>query len=403
MSKMQKATATRHKTSIKVMFYNIAIVMALVFHAFQTEIGSFKLFYIFSLLAVAGSLLLLKNEKNTLIAIAFISITLIRGFLSFDNEIIDYSIRVTIVFLSACSLQRVDKNFSNMILTVFSFFFMIASLFKSRSDSYYRFTGFYSDPNYLCFCIYLLIYICLSDYDKMKKQYKVLSLITCLIALYITLITISRTGIVVNFASVFIFFFVIQKKKLIYLFLAITLLFVLYANNKEAYWSIYDLVNSRIETRENDTLEGGFTRRLQLSFDNLSDQTHKPLDLLFGSGISTTLQKNYSVLKIDNRDHNTFTSVLSEQGLICFMLLLMFLYNKFKLIMTQSSKPVYEITFFVGCILYMMSVWTEYFLPFWFFLFYCPATLKAPKYLLISTNQEEESLSPSTTTQLAEQ
>lgn len=100
---------------------------------------------------------------------------------------------------------------------------------------------------------------------------------------------------------------------------------------------------------------------------------------LAASELTSFFAKYYPITQgFEPRIHNTFISVLVENGLIGFFIFIYMLYRNSKWILTSedSRKPFY-IALYVSTLVGSLFIWNLYYLPFYIVIFYIPRILRS--------------------------
>lgn len=357
--------------------YIWTISLTLFFHILNTvEIGGVKLFYIPSIIsAILAIFILLKegiNKKLFLVVFLFLIVTYISAFLSSYINVLSSANSLCIIIIGCLGLTYCDKKqicrVNNIIIPIGLFMLIWAFLFSPLYNKY-RFTGFYDDPNYLCTTLIIYLYLILIQLDYVSIKLKTILICELLILIFLFTITLSRTGI---FCSIIILFSGVYKylknNKLGFLVIFVVLSLVIARTN---YISYTDMLSERFFSNK-DNVSSATNLREELSLQYLSIVINNPEYLFFGLGIGATgnaKQLNLPVRINYIRDHNTYTSCISEQGIIGLLLLLLIIYYCTKNIFFSTTRTLLRSITFCSLILFGASIWQMTYFPFWFGIF----------------------------------
>lgn len=369
---------TGNKSTFIFTLYIWVISMALILHVFNAfEIGPFKVFQLF---AAAGFLISLFYINSTgdiqKLSYFFIFFTILSSLLSPYPDSLSKAIVFSIV-LGSCQMLAVVSNskvlkIANLLIPIpLIFLLFILSINKS-----YRFVGFYNDPNYLCTTLVVFLSLILLYYVNCKSTItKFLLIGEIIIIAYITVATLSRTGLAcIGFIIVVGLWEYIKKHKYVAL-LGIIAVSVYFSINTPPL--INDTI-SKIESRSennHDNFTSATNLRLRISMKGVNYVFSHPQFMFFGLGSGSIGHWEYFEDASNDRyiDHNTLTSTFSEQGLIGFCLLIAILYQTFKInwnLRENSQCKSIRLSVFLALLIFSLSINQNTYLPFWWMIIF---------------------------------
>ena len=253
---------------------------------------------------------------------------------------------------------------------------------QSDAGSFYRFQGFYEDPNYLCTTLLVMyFYIQLLWNLLANKWIKIGLIIEILLIFLLVSASISRTGIVCFLLMTVVFWWDVIKKniKTSVIFIPVfgIVIFVCFheyiQNALEGY--------SMRETHRNDSISSASDLRWQISLNGIRFLFSHPSYFFQGIGIGTYSTATNCIpgwqTSMSTRwfiDHNTITGWFSEQGMVGLVLLVRFLYLICKRIVSNMNFKIMHLnTYFVSVfgifLLFSISINQTNYLPWWFLIF----------------------------------
>ena len=361
--------------------YMICMASALCFHVFNTiQISEeIKVFHLFACISMVISLYLgdFKNRIGRFL-IAFLSISLLSSFLAY-RPVWSAFCSLSIIWIASYHLRNVNVRIFFRIANIAILISLIGLLIHYFSELFYRFQGFYNDPNYLCTTLLLFLYIvsiCLLNENGLV--FKIVYIIELILIILLVSTTLSRTGIFCCFIILLVGFIneIIHRFKYI-IILFLMSIFLLYISDKiqhiqsfveQQYEQFYDRVFER-----NDNLASAGNLRRDLSIQGVDFVLSNPSYLLGGIGIGNTDDSENSIIpnKLWNRDHNTYTSVFTEQGILAFVF---FIYMQFLIyrICSKCNDIIlrrFKLFAFMSLQLFSFSIWQINYLPWVMMLF----------------------------------
>lgn len=361
-------------------FYTLLLVLSLSLHVFNTSgVGEIKLFHIAAAIASVITLLFARKTKTFLFLVCFTVSVGISAVLSPAAGTIKGLVNLLIVVFCCFGVSTVRINdllrFSLVLIPID----LLSLLFVAFSSSFYRFQGFYNDPNYLCTTLLVFFYVSIISFYRIKSILaRTVSVINMVIILLLIIMTLSRTGLLCAIIMLFALLFRLIKRHFLKLAVATVLVFSVaqhYAS--EFFLNEYALLYERVFDADYNVETAG-KHRSDLSLQNLRFIAHHPQYLFFGLGPGTTdgeVAKGIPGLdryRVDSiRDHNTLTSCLSEYGIIALFFFVLVFIRVFKSMRRQRNRPYFHISiaFYFTLVLSSLSIWQMTYLPFWWGVF----------------------------------
>ena len=359
----------------------ICIASALCFHVFNTlQISEgIKIFYLFAFVSMVLSFYLgsFKDRLGQLL-IAFLSISLLSSFLAY-RPVWGAYFSFLILWIASYHLRNVNLSVFFRIANYAIIISLIGLLLYYFSTPLYRFQGFYNDPNYLCTTLLLFSYIVSSCLSSEKRlAFRIMYIIELLSIMFVVTTTLSRTGILCCFIIPLVGFAneIRYRAKSIIILLSIPMLLLCAFDKIQYVQSFVELQYERFYDRafeRNDNLASAGEVRKQLSMQGVNFLISNPSYMLGGIGIGNTGDAIHSVIpqKEWNRDHNTYTSVFTEQGIIA---LFVFIYMQFLIykICSRCNDGIlrrFKIFAFISLQIFSFSIWQITYLPWVMMLF----------------------------------
>ena len=371
-----------NKQSFLFRLYVICMAIALPLHVFNMGGGDgLKPFHVPASIACVLSLIFLKkNDKLYRIVKCFLAMALVSSLLSYGSSDFSMWINMFIILTSCIGLAYVDLKrvlkFASLLIPID----VIVLYYHSIIEPQYRYQGFYSDPNYLCTTLIVFIFLLLLVYNNTKNKLCKVAIAGVLGLIYVLiLLTISRTGLVCSLFLLLITSLAAIKKHFFKLVVVVIIgiwgLQHFATNFLDNQWG---LMYERVFEADDNVEEAG-SHRLDLSFQNIRYIFDHPQYILFGLGGGTTkgiYARNIPGLskyrKSSVSDHNTWTSIFSEQGLICLILFGVIFYLTFNKIKTMkpSTRKYLSMGVFLSIFIFSFSIPQKTYLPFWWVIFF---------------------------------
>lgn len=238
-----------------------------------------------------------------------------------------------------------------------------ATLAAAQYAGQERLTAFGQDQNTLAFLLCIGFTIVLDYFRRIQKNYsKYFSIGLLLIFIVVILSTGSRTGLILTFLVVSLYFISsggVKNFTLMILFIAI-LAPVIYNYIPEGIWDRFSETNDLVEN-------GNFSERGDIWSVGL--KAFKSENFILGVGysnFSTMLHHHYGW---QMASHNTYLSYLVDLGIIGFLFFLSILVWMYKTIQRifRNSKDIYIYAYLLPFLIVMFVLETEY--KRWIFMF----------------------------------
>jgi hypothetical protein len=318
-----------------------------------------------------------------------ITISILINLVTNSPFMIDY-FSVLLNIIAVFLLIFLTKN--NLKIKLFKYIYILyyALLIFWYPLDIWRYQGSFNDPNYSVIVFLLGVYISLIDF----KYNKFLNLIILILSNFFIILTASRSG----YLALCIFYSILyigkikslKKSKLLFkkrYFLIILTLFLLFNfvlnyefNN--LYINIFkrqlEYTMDRFFNPQIGDIRGANSRIREIKSANYFFLNDDNLKFIYGYGYRSSMS-NYFIMQSpysNNRIHNTFYSVLFEQGIVGLSIFCLILFIILKKIIKQKNYK--NIALFFGIITSSMFIYNIYFLPFWLSL------------IIINNNKEKE-------------
>lgn len=360
--------------------YIIFAIISLVMYIFghSTEAGQLpfpdKLFYVpcaISLILAGFSPKYWKFGKDDLLfllfwTIAFIS-TSITASINFDTIFSGL-----IGYLVFRHLKNVNyKIVIELLLYICPMVVAIHYLFSNPLSlaAGHRYGGFQGDPNCFSFAINVFVFACgyIISYSSIKWE-KLLAVGCILSIIPLILAAASRGNVAITFfILLYSFKDVIKRNKAIALII-ILITIIGGARYLSRFSNQIKFVSSRYEE-----MEGSSNYRSQEFLIAPAVLLAHPEYILLGIGYNESINANSrfpNEYYHNGRAHNSYMSILLEEGILGFILFMSFLYQKFKVVWNNRKQPDGKyLLIMMFCILFFFyTIYCLPFLPFWFIL-----------------------------------
>lgn len=374
------------KTSLsanwKYSVYTFLITATLLLHVFNNlQISdSLKFFHIGALLSLSFGGIYLRNKFGKIgrLAIAFVATSFLSSSLSHFDQSLSVWLKLFIIigatsFILLIPLRRLVIGV-NAVIPI-ALLFLVKEYF---TGIYYRYQGFYEDPNYMCTTLLVLyFYLQLLWEISSKKTVHVFALFEMLVVLFLVTTSISRTGLICFSIMTIGFFWDNFLKNKVSTIIGVVSVFVMVSflapSLVERAFENYTMR----ETENSDTFNHASDLRREISMRGVNFVLEHPIYWLQGMGEGATAHAadipGFHV-RTHHGDHNTITCCFSEQGIIGLSLLLALFFNIYKGIRKKNSqyfrkiRIISLITLFVF-IIFSMSINQMVYLPFWLMIF----------------------------------
>jgi O-antigen ligase len=245
--------------------------------------------------------------------------------------------------------------------------------------------GTFKDPNYFVLICLLFISIFLIEFIEAPFYGKLFYTAVIFVYIFFLIITISRSGILTFLLYLTFLFFLypikFKKKFLAFIISLIIISILLIIFSPTTYFDIiFDAYKYRL-TSESEVI-GAMSRLYEIiaGFNYLFEEF--PFSIL-GMGYSVSeigeFFKNYYLVSagIEPRIHNTYISLLIENGIIGFFLFVFMIYRNFRwLINFNYSIKSFFIPLYIATLFNSLFLWNLYFLPFYIIVFHIPSLIK---------------------------
>lgn len=361
--------------------YTYLCVLSLVLHAFNrlSIVEGVKYFHLTALLSLICYFFIPKTKDRIYRdVVLLIVISLISSLLSpVENSFLG-GVTLAIVIFSMLGVREVKDKKIIHYLNMGSAVIVIALLMHYFSEDIFRYQGYYEDPNYMCTTLLVLLYFILLEFMQLKSLFwKILLVVEIFFILFLVAVSLSRTGLFAAFIILTISFFSFIKRYKIY-----TFFFVIASAIALNTWqpefvekAVAGLMDRQNST--NDNFDSARSHRFDLSVVGLSYLFSNPEYWIQGIGVGGTHNKKYfsgfDMKAGTNRDHNTFTSSLTEQGLVGFYCYVSIIILSFLFVFRKSKIVIYKyitLGVMISMVVFSLSIWQMNYLPFWFFFFF---------------------------------
>jgi len=365
------------KTSVLDTSYTFFVVLSLVMYLFghSTEFGRLpfpdKLFYI-----PCGVCLVLafmnRNywsfTRSDWLFLTFYSIAFIYSSIFIGLELED-TITCILAFLVFRYLSHINLKKALVLLTYWApIVIAIHYLFSSPLSlpPGYRYGGFQGDPNCFSFAMNLVIYACGVTLNYSKNTIaRIIALVSIAGTIPLILAAASRGGVAIMLVLLFFMFRdTLRRHKVLSFLIAIVLLF-----SFGRIVSRFDSQLTTVSSRYNNTMEGEDYRMAEFSIVPAVLSAHPEYTLL-GIGYSQSIHahEHFPEYYHEGRAHNTYMSVLLEEGVIGFILFISFLISVGRTAFRNKgyADRNYRIILYFSILFFIFTIYSLPFLPFWF-------------------------------------
>lgn len=361
--------------------YVISLALSLTLHIFNFGGDEgLKPFHIAAVLSCCLSFCVVPQKTYLhFLLLAFLLCVMLSSVFSPVDGALKNGIIIVIVMYSCYGMAYVDIKKLLKYLVVLILFDSLVLMVYAIQNPTYRYCGFYNDPNYLCSTLTVMLFMSLVAFSYYKKLViRVVLAATIVLILGIVMMTLSRTGVatclllllcysVWNLRENF-------RKTIVIIAVGLCLLQFFAGNFIEGQWG---LLYDRLFTR-GDNLESAEGKRQNISLQNLRFIADNPGYIFFGLGPSGTSPNSarqitgLNAYRADyQRDHNTWTSCLVEQGLLAFIvMILLFRLTALNVFRVNDLRQKYLMLGLMGALLlFSLSIWQMNYLPFWWAVF----------------------------------
>lgn len=356
--------------------YIVAMAVALVAHVFnKVEIGGgLKLFHIPAIIAFFCSIFI-SDKKDVFFKyiLAMSIVTLISScFSGYDGSIND-AITYIIVAIGCLGLRYCYDERFIIVVNILIPIAIYSLLMLYRSDVYFRYSGYYNDPNYLCTTLIVFLYLIITLIKSVKNRAVIVfAIIELILLLFLITTTVSRAGLFCSIILLLGSFIDVLKNNKIYAIISIIIVVLLLKNNMNIIDTLLSLLEKRADS--GDSVDSASTYRLMISMNGLQHLLSHPYLIFTGVGIGATAHSgmipDYVNHGIMEGDHNTWTSFLSEQGIITFWLFVIMVFKTFSSMWNwKNDFRIINLISFISIIVFSFSIMQKTYLPFWILFF----------------------------------
>ena len=367
---------------IKFNIYTLLITTTLLLHIFNNLQLSenIKLFHLGAGLALTFALSFIRKRCGIIgkLASAFVMTSLFSCMLSPYAQSLSIWIKLCIIIGSTIFIIVIPIRKLVIGVNVIMPIALLALVREYFLGSYYRFQGFYEDPNYMCTTLLVLFfYLQLLWEMSNRKIVRIGVLFEMLVLFFLVTTSISRTGLVCFLIMAVGFFWdnFIKNKALTIIgtllmaFLAICFAPALVEQALENY--------TKRETENSDTIGHASNLRKEISMRGVKFVLTNPIYLIQGMGEGATAHASSIpgfYVKTHHGDHNTITCCFSEQGILGLSLMILLYFNIFKLLRNKKDPRLQKIKLISTIslcvfIVFSMSINQMVYFPYWFMIF----------------------------------
>lgn len=231
----------------------------------------------------------------------------------------------------------------------------------------YRYGGFQGDPNCFSFAINVFVFICGYMLNYGSKFWQKLLAVGCIISILPLLLGAASRG---NIAvTTLILLYSLKDTMKLNKVIALVIIFIVVIGAGRFVLK-FDTQIEQISDRYEATEGGSEYRTQELSIVPTLLLTH-PEYMLFGIGYNESINAHFrfpSEYYHEGRTHNSYMSILLEEGVIGFFLFMAFFYQKGKVVWKFRNQPdgLYKLIMFFCVLLFFYTIYCLPFLPFWF-------------------------------------
>lgn len=362
--------------------YSLLLTITLLLHVFNNlQISeNLKFFHFGAGAALVFALLFIKKRIGRIgkLALAFVVVSLFSCMLSPYGQSINVWLKLCIIigatmFIVAIPIRNLVIGVNTIIPIV-----LIALVKEYFAGSYYRYQGFYEDPNYMCTTLLVLFFYLQLLWEMFdKKVIRVFVLFEMVVLLFLVTTSISRTGLTCfTLMSIGFFWDNFKKNKFLTIIGGLSVALA-------TLWLAPSLVERALEnytmreTENSDTLGHASDLRKEISMRGVRFVLNNPTYWLLGMGEGATSHASAIPgfhVRTFHGDHNTITCCFSEQGVLGLSLMFLMYFSIFKRLMKKKDpclKKIRLISTISLCvfIVFSMSINQMVYLPYWFMIF----------------------------------
>ncbi len=353
--------------------------------------GRLKLFYLFIPILITyffvQKKIKLSYENTILLLLAILSsVTVISSYLSYSYSVIFnafYSMSTLFVLSILCIIYSNILDISS--LNLFAKFSVIGTITLVIDFLYNfngnRYGGFFGGPNYFNSLIILFItFIILNmeiNHNTVSKFKYIVFCISIIVLTIISLFTASRSGLLA-LIILYVFYFIYSVKKNGIIKTSCIFVFIIVITIVLINFTVLDITGqfeylmTRIIFEKGSSDWDSSMMRINEIVMGINMVKERPITLLVGSGIGSTDMLDWFVLYCDNlafetsRIHNTYLSVLFEQGIISLLVFIyLILYVIYKILMNNNDMKYLYLGILLSQLAISTFIWNLTFTPFW--------------------------------------
>lgn len=361
--------------------YSVCISLALILHVFNnfgfTE--ELKYFHVPAAAAFVLSFFLpARYDSDRKRLVGFLVWSVLVSLVSMYARSFNAALPFAIVLGACIGVKYVRGNWilhiCNALIPI-DILYLLAGYFLFAGRTYYRYAGFYNDSNYLCVTLIAMCFLIVTEFQTVKNKIIKLGLLFEIpLIVYLVTTTVSRTGLVcIGIILLMTFYSYFKRFKWRTVLICVVGITALYQWKGTAIDSTINMYLLREET--GDAITASSENRFGISWRGVEYVLTHPAFLIQGLGIGAVNHPEAFPDYYTNErhiDHNTITSIFSEQGLVGFVLYVMLMWGIFKPLWQQKRTMYGRIRFFsfLALSLFSASINVLKFLPFWFAILY---------------------------------
>jgi len=274
------------------------------------------------------------------------------GFLIFRHLVnVDYKVVIELLLYVCPIVVAIHYLYSNPLLVKLG----------------YRYGGFQGDPNCFSFAINVFVFGCGYMLSHGQKVWQKLLALACILSILPLIFSAaSRANIAITALILLASSMNILKRNKSLAFIILILIIIGGGRYLSRFNTQVETVSGRFEATE-----GGSEYRTQEFSIVASLLLAHPQYILFGIGYDESFhaharfpQEYYH----KGRAHNTYMSILLEEGIVGFILFMCFFYQKGKIVWNNRQQPdgKYKLVMFFCLLFFFYTIYCLPFLPFWF-------------------------------------
>lgn len=368
--------------NLKTNIYSLLLTITLLLHIFNNlQISeNLKFFHLGAGAALVFALLFIKKKIGKIgkIALLFVVVSLLSCMLSPYGQSINVWIKLCIIIGSTLFIVAIPIR--NLVVGVNAIIpiALVALVKEYFAASYYRYQGFYEDPNYMCTTLLVLFFYLQLLWEMCnKKIVRIIALFEMVVLFFLVTTSISRTGLMCfSLMAIGFFWDNFKKNKILTIIGGLSVALA-------TLWLAPSLVERALEnytmreTENSDTLGHASDLRKEISMRGVRFVLNNPTYWILGMGEGATSHASAIPgfhVRTFHGDHNTITCCFSEQGMLGLSLMLLMYFNIFRRL-RKKKDPRFQKIKLIGTIslcvfiVFSMSINQMVYLPYWFMIF----------------------------------